>query len=86
MVMTHYKLNLLEVSANGYIVAEHLTDDEGMVAIEEADTAVEGASKAMSSLFECDLFPYDDDDEPVSTARNMTPCRARVSRLEESRF
>lgn len=61
MATTHYQLNLEEVSANGYVIAEHLADNEALVAIEEANAAVEGAAKALSSLFE-GLFPGNDDD------------------------
>lgn len=63
VVSTHYQLNLKDASANGYVVAEHLTDDEAVVGIEEADAAMEGAAKALSSLFEGDHFPSDDEDE-----------------------
>lgn len=61
VVMMHYQIDLEEVSSTGYVIAEHLTDDEALVAIGEADAAVDGA--AMSSLFEGDLFPGDDEDE-----------------------
>lgn len=62
VVSTHYQLNLEEVSSNGYVVDEHLINDEVLVAIEEADATMEGATKALSSLFEGELFPGDDED------------------------
>lgn len=60
---THYQIVLNEVCSSGYVVVDHLIDDEALVIIGEADAAEEGASKALSSLFEGDLIPGDDDDE-----------------------
>ena len=61
VVSTHYVMNIEQV-ATGYVVTPGVDGDAEVAAMEQADTAVEGAASVLSVLLEGDLLPDAEDD------------------------
>ena len=55
VVSTHYVMDLERV-ATGYVIAPGVEGDDAVVAMEQADAAVEGAASALSVLLKGDLL------------------------------
>ena len=61
VMSTHYVMDIEQV-ATGYVVMPGVDGDAAVAAMEQADTAVEGAASALSVLLEGDLLPDAEDD------------------------
>ena len=59
----------IEQVATGYVVTPGVDGDAAVAAMEQADTAVEGAASALFVLLEGDLLP-DAEDDAAEGARN----------------
>jgi hypothetical protein len=62
VVLTHYIMDLEQV-ATGYVVAPSIEGDATVAAMEQADATVEGATAALSVLFEGELLLDTEDDD-----------------------
>jgi hypothetical protein len=60
VVLTQYVLDLEQV-ASGYVVVPGVDGDAAVAAMEQADADVEGATAALSVLFEGELLPDAED-------------------------
>ena len=60
MASTHYDMNLEQV-VTGYVVVPGVEGDDAVAAMEQADTAVKGATSTLSMLLEDDLLPDAED-------------------------